>query len=212
MSTAYPNFYDLPGAPFASRHLQPFSGQDIRTLIAIQARRRADHPYMVWRPFQGPRQVWTYAQFAQTLERFAAGLAARGIRPGDRVLVHLDNCPEAVIAWFGCAVLGAVAVTTNARSSADELTYFAGHARCVAGITQPRFAALVQQACRDLKWIAVTRTDNGDDAGSATPSLADAFEAIDADPTDLRGLGGQGSLWTRAHDPLAPAHITASME
>jgi crotonobetaine/carnitine-CoA ligase len=207
MSTPHPSFADLPGAPFASRHLQPFSGQDIRTLIAIQARCRADHPYMVWRPFQGPRQVWTYAQFAQTLERFAAGLAARGIRPADRVLVHLDNCPEAVIAWFGCAVLGAVAVTTNARSSADELTYFAGHARCVAGITQPRFAALVQQACRDLKWIAVTRTDNGDDAGSATPSAADAFEAIDADPIDLRGPGGQGALWSRAHDPLAPFSV-----
>jgi crotonobetaine/carnitine-CoA ligase len=189
---------DLPGAPFASRHLQPFSGQDIRSLIAIQARRRADHPYMVWRPFHGPRRVWTYAQFAYALDRFAAGLMARGVRPGDRVLVHLDNCPEAVIAWFGCAVLGAVAVTTNARSTADELSYFASHARCVAGITQPRFAALVQLACRDLRWIAVTRTDNGEDAGTATPSIADAFDSIDADPAGLPG---------RPHDPLAPFSV-----
>lgn len=183
---------------FASRHFQPFSGQDIRTLIAAQARLRAEHPYMIWRPFDGSRRVWTYAAFANAVARFAAGLHARGVRAGDRVLVHLDNCPEAVIAWFGCAWMGAVAVTTNARSSADELAWFADHAGVVAGITQPRFASLVAGACRGLRWLAVTRTDNGDDAGSATPSPADAFEAIDADSS---------ALPARAHDPLAPFSV-----
>ncbi len=183
---------------FASRHFQPFSGQDIRTLIQAQARLRADHPYLVWRPFSGPRQVWTYAQFAHALARFAAGLQARGVKPGDRVLVHLDNCPEAILAWFGCAWMGAVAVTTNARSSADELSYFAEHAAVVGGITQPRFASLVAQACPRLRWLAVTRTDNGEDAGSATPSAGDAFEAIDGDPATLPA---------RPHDPLAPFSV-----
>lgn len=191
-------FVDLPGAPFASRHFNPFAGQDIRTLLQAQARLRAGHPYLVWRPFQGPRRVWTYSQFADTVARFAAGLQARGVRAGDRVLVHLDNCPEAIIAWFGCAWMGAIAVTTNARSSADELNYFADHAGCVAGITQPKFAALVQSSCRALRWLAVTTTDNGDDAGSARPSAADAFDAIEADPA---------SLPARAHDPLAPFSV-----
>jgi crotonobetaine/carnitine-CoA ligase len=183
---------------FASRHFQPFSGQDIRSLITAQARLRADHPYMVWRPFDGARRVWTYAAFADSVARFAAGLHARGVRAGDRVLVHLDNCPEAVIAWFGCAWMGAVAVTTNARSSADELAYFADHAGVVAGITQPRFADLVNGACHGLRWLAVTLTDNGDDAGVRRPAPADAFAAIDADPAGLPG---------RAHDPLAPFSV-----
>jgi crotonobetaine/carnitine-CoA ligase len=182
----------------ASPYFQPFAGQDIRTLIQAQATLRAHHPYLIWRPFDAPRQVWTYAQFAQRVARFAAGLQARGVRAGDRVLVHLDNCPEAVFAWFGCAWMGAVAVTTNARSSADELAYFAEHAAVVAGITQPRFAALVAASCKGLRWLAVTRTDNGDDAGAATPSAADSFEAIDADPALLPA---------RAHDPLAPFSV-----
>ncbi|HQN11895.1 MAG TPA: AMP-binding protein [Quisquiliibacterium sp.] len=183
---------------FASRNLQPFAGQDIRTLIEAQARLRADHPYLVWRPFTGARRVWTYAQFAQQVARFAAGLHARGVRAGDRVLVHLDNCPEAIFAWFGCAWMGAVAVTTNARSSADELAYFAEHAAVVAGITQPKFAALVNASCRGLRWLAVTTTDNGDDAGTAAPSAADAFDAIDGDPSRLPA---------RPHDPLAPFSV-----
>jgi len=181
-----------------SRHLQPFCGQDVRTLVQARARTRAEHPYLVWRPFSGDRRVWTYAQFADRVARFAAGLHARGVRPGERVLVHLDNCPEAVIAWFGCAWMGAVAVTTNARSSADELSYFAANAHAVAGITQPKFASLVDGACRGLRWLAVTDDDNGEDPGSARPSPADGFDAIDADPL---------SLPPRPFDPLAPFSV-----
>jgi crotonobetaine/carnitine-CoA ligase len=182
----------------ASRHVQPFAGQDIRTLIQVRARTRADHPFLIWRPFDGPGTRWTYAQFADRVARFAAGLHARGVRPGDRILVHLDNCPETIFAWFGCAWLGAVAVTTNARSSADELSYFASHAQVVGGITQPRFAPRVAGACRDLRWLAVTETDNGEPAGSARPAHADSFERIDGDPSSVPG---------RAHDPLAPFSV-----
>ena len=178
--------------------LSPFGGQDIRTLIQARSRLRGDHPYLVWRPFDGPRQVWTYSRFELRVARFAAGLQARGIRSGDRVLVHLDNCPEAVIAWFGCAWLGAVAVTTNARSSSDELRYFADHAQTVAGITQPKFVALVVRSCPALRWLAITTSDNGDDAGGNRPGAADSFDSIDADPAKLA---------ERPHDPLAPFSV-----
>lgn len=181
-----------------SAQFNPFAAQDIRTLIQLRAGSRADHPYLVWRPFDGSRTVWTYRQFADRVARFAAGLYQRGVREGDRVLVHLDNCPEAVLAWFGCAWMGAVAVTTNARSSADELSYYAENADTRVGITQPRFASLVASACKGLRWLAVTETDNGDDAGAARPARADSFLAIDADSAVLPA---------RAHDPLAPFSI-----
>jgi carnitine-CoA ligase len=193
------NVSSLPiAAPSVSRHFNPFSGQDIRTLLLARALTRADHPFLVWRPFDAPRQVWSYASFTERVQRFAAGLQARGIRPGERVLVHLDNCPEAVIAWFGCAWMGAVAVTTNARSSSDELRYFADSAQAAAGITQPKFAALVGASCTGLRWLAVTRNDQGADSGTATPSSSDSFDAIDAEPHTLAG---------RAFDPLAPYSI-----
>ncbi len=180
------------------RHANPFAGQDIRTLLVHRATTRAAHPFIVWAPFDQPAQTWTYAGFLQRTMRFAAGLAARGVRPGDRVLVHLDNCPETIVAWFGCAWLGAVAVTTNARASAEELSYFAEHAAVVAGITQPRFATLVATACPALRWLAVTTTDNGEAPAAGAPALADAFDAIDADPATLA---------PRPHDPLAPFSV-----
>jgi crotonobetaine/carnitine-CoA ligase len=182
----------------ADRHVQPFAAQDIRTLLEVQAQLRRDHPFLVWRPFSGPGHTWTYGQFLERIRRFAAGLHGRGVRAGDRVLVHLDNCPETIIAWFGCAWMGAVAVTTNAKSSADELAYFAGHSGAVAGITQPKFAQLVAGACRDLRWLAVTETDNGDDAGPNRPEPSQSFERIDGDPA---------SLPDRPRDPMAPFSV-----
>lgn len=182
----------------AGRHVQAFAGQDIRTLVQAQAGVRRDHPFIVWCPFDGPQRQWTYGEFAQRLARFAAGLHARGVRAGDRVLVHLDNCPESVVAWLGCAWMGAIAVTTNARSSAEELAYFASHSRAVAGITQPKFAEALARACPALRWIAVTDTDNGDDPGAARPPAEARFDLIDADPAGLP---------PRAHDPTAPFSV-----
>src|SRR3954447_24683450 len=107
--------------------LPPFSGLDVPRLVAFAAARRPDHPFLVWEPFEGPSETLTYRAFDARVGAVAAGLAARGGRLGDHVLVHLDNCLESILAWYACAELGAIAVTTNARSSADELGYFAGH-------------------------------------------------------------------------------------
>lgn len=187
----------MPAPPLAAPHAMPFSGQDIRTLIDLQARVRGDKTFLIWEPFNGPGSSWTFAAFAERVRRFAAGVAARGVKPRDRVLVHLDNSPEAVFAWVGCAYAGAVAVTTNAKSSADELSYFADHSGAVAAITQPKFAALVGGAAR-FKWLAVTETDNGDDAAEGRPDTASSFNRIDADPSELVA---------RPHDPMADFSI-----
>ncbi|WP_083384632.1 MULTISPECIES: AMP-binding protein [Cupriavidus] len=183
--------------PFPHAFVHPFAGCDIRTLIDAQAARRGDHPFLIWEPFEGEGRRWSYAGFATAVRRFAAGLQARGVRPAERVLVHLDNCPESVIAWLGCAYAGAVAVTTNARSSADELAYFASHSGAVGAITQPRFAQLVAAAAPALGWLAVTATDSGA-APPAASGPGEPFAAIDADPDGLA---------VRAHDPMAPFGI-----
>lgn len=175
------------------RPLTPFESQDIRTLIDDQAARRGHHPFLIWEPFEGEGASWSYARFAEAVRRFAAGLQARGVRPADRVIVHLDNCPESLIAWLGCAYAGAVAVTTNARSSRDEIAYFASHSGAVGGITQPRFAGIVRAAAPQLAWIAVTADDNGAPA-EADVSGFEPFSAIDSDP---------GTLAVRPHDPWA---------
>ncbi|MCJ8158298.1 AMP-binding protein [Sphingomonas sp. LaA6.9] len=178
--------------------ITPFEGMDIRSLLDSVALSRSEHPFLVWEPFtaEGGRQ-WTYGEFADRVRRFAAGIVARGVKAGDRVLIHLDNCPEGLIAWLGCAYAGVVPVTTNARSTEDELAYFAHHSDAVAAVTQPGFADIVRAATPKVRWRLVTETDNGEPASA--PGLGfHPFDTIDASPE---------SLPERPHDPWAPFGI-----
>jgi crotonobetaine/carnitine-CoA ligase len=167
-------------------NMHPFSNYDIGRLIEDRAAVRGPHPFLVWEPFEGERRVWSYAEFAEATRRVAAGLQARGVGVGDRILVHLDNSPESVFAWLGAAVAGASAVTTNARSVADELEYYAATADVVGAITQPRFADLVSQATNP-DFLIVTSTDNGAAPAPGTaPEPGDSFDRLfEAAPLEL---------------------------
>jgi len=176
-----------------------FGGQDVGWLLDHRAEHRGDHRFLVWEPRDGADRSWTYAEFAAATREVAAGLAARGIGVGDTVLIHADNCPEAVITWYAVARLGAVSVTTNTRSVAAELTYFIDHSGATAAVTQPQYAAIVREAGRDLGFIAVTEDNSG--------------EAAPADQTD-HGMASFAELYGDAstlpeveRDPLRPVGI-----
>jgi crotonobetaine/carnitine-CoA ligase len=107
--------------------LLPYDGFDMRSLIQAQAARHGKRVFLVWEPFESAAKTWSYSEFFEAVRGFAAGLHARGLGPGDRLLINLDNCPEFLVAWLGCAWAGVVGVTSNTKLSLDELTYVAAH-------------------------------------------------------------------------------------
>jgi acyl-CoA synthetase (AMP-forming)/AMP-acid ligase II len=58
---------------------------------------------------------WSYARLAGQSERVARGLAARGLRKGDRVVLHMPNRPELIVGLYACFHMGAVVVPLNHR-------------------------------------------------------------------------------------------------
>jgi acyl-CoA synthetase (AMP-forming)/AMP-acid ligase II len=62
----------------------------------------------------------TYGELYASALRFADALAGRGIRPGDRIAVLLDNSFELVVTEWACLLSGMVWVALNVRSSARE--------------------------------------------------------------------------------------------
>jgi crotonobetaine/carnitine-CoA ligase len=168
--------------------LSPFVSRDVRWLVDVQAARHGSRICLIWEPFDGETRSWSYAEFAQEVRRFAAGLVKRGVRRGDRILVHMDNAPEFLFAWLGCGYAGAVAVSTNTKSSRDEIAYSAAHSRAVAGVTQAHFADLVAAAAPQLSWLAITGRGHG----------ADSFNAL---------LGDAACAPQHPCDPMAPFGI-----
>jgi long-chain acyl-CoA synthetase len=61
----------------------------------------------------------------ERVKQVAANFASLGIRPGDRVLMALPNCPEFVAAWFALHWLGAQVVPANPLYSANDLVHLA---------------------------------------------------------------------------------------
>ena len=131
-----------------------FSGRNLPWLVDMQARERGDQVYLIWEPFDDTPRSWTYAQFAEETRTVASGLMAAGVTAGDYVLLHLENCPEFLFVWHACARIGAIVVTTNTNSTADELGYFASHCGAAVAITQPKLAGLVAGLNHPFRWIA----------------------------------------------------------
>jgi long-chain acyl-CoA synthetase len=65
----------------------------------------------------------SYHECHSLVERFACGLAARGVRKGDRVALCLPNCPQAVIAYFGIVRAGGIVVACNPTYTEHELSH-----------------------------------------------------------------------------------------
>ncbi len=135
------------------------TGRSVGWLLDHRAASRADHPFIVWEPPDGQRTVWTYASFARDVRRLSAGLATRGVGAGDRILLHLENCPEFLLTWFAAGRIGAVPVCTNTKSALEEMRYFGEHSGVVAAVTQPSSADLVSAALPGLSWTVLTHPD-----------------------------------------------------
>jgi long-chain acyl-CoA synthetase len=65
--------------------------------------------------------VWTYHDLLTGAERLSRACLAQGVRPGDRVVLHMPNRPEMAIAVYACFRVGAIACPTNLRFKTTEL-------------------------------------------------------------------------------------------
>ncbi|WP_044640819.1 long-chain-fatty-acid--CoA ligase [Risungbinella massiliensis] len=65
----------------------------------------------------------TYAKLMEDVSRFANVLISLGVKRRDRVAIMLPNCPQAVIAYYGALMIGAVVVQTNPMYVARELEH-----------------------------------------------------------------------------------------
>jgi fatty-acyl-CoA synthase len=95
-------------------------------------------------------QSRSYAEVRQLGLRIAAALAARGVRPGDRVAILSANDPTAFTCVFGISRAGAVWCPINPRNEAAENRELLDLFGCTALIFQERFTPLVAQIRDDL--------------------------------------------------------------
>lgn len=73
-------------------------------------------------------QIWTWAEVTEEVRALALGLAAHGLKPGDRLAIVGDNRPHLYWAMYAAQSLGAIPVPLYQDAVSDELGYVVGHA------------------------------------------------------------------------------------
>jgi fatty-acyl-CoA synthase len=94
---------------------------------------------------EGDRR-FTYAQFAERVDRLAAALQGLGVGRGDRVAVLAPNGPMALEAHFGPMRIGALVVMLNTRLAPDELCWIVNHCGAKVLLADPELRGLVEKA------------------------------------------------------------------
>ncbi|HUP06606.1 MAG TPA: AMP-binding protein, partial [Caldimonas sp.] len=110
----------------------------LAAMLATAVQSRADAEALVC---DEVRLTWRELHHAAT--KCAAGLARRGVQPGDRVALHLGNSPEFVIAALACAWLGAVLLPISERARGPELEHALADSGAVAVVCAEALAPLL---------------------------------------------------------------------
>ena len=74
------------------------------------------------------RRSLTFAELGRLTDTAEAELLELGVRPGDRVMVVAENCPEHAALILACSRVGAWSCGVNARMAPGEIDGFAPRA------------------------------------------------------------------------------------
>ncbi|MEU7229646.1 (2,3-dihydroxybenzoyl)adenylate synthase [Streptomyces chrestomyceticus] len=170
-------------AEFAERYREAgwWRGETFGQMLRDRAAAHPDRIAVVDPAGEGRR--WTYAELDRRATRLAAGLHARGIVRGDRVVVQLPNVAEFFEVIFALFRLGALPVFALPAHRETEIRYFCEFTGAAAyviaaehgGYDYRALAATVRDDVPGLRHVFVTGGD---------PGPFEALADVPADPAD----------------------------
>ena len=83
----------------------------------------------------GGDETWSYGELWERVERIGRGLLARGLNPGDRVLVRLPHSPQYALAFFGATAAGLVPIPASPQLTAEEAAFLLTDSEASATVT-----------------------------------------------------------------------------
>ena len=175
-------------------------------------------------------QHWTGIRLAERSQRLAGGLREAGLRPGERVVICMANCPEVSVSYHAVWRAGAVATPVLFLLSEDELRHVLSDSGAVLAITTPEFLPKVAAAAAGLAGCGHRRrraspggpaalgAERPDPAAAAVgrPGGRGPAGLIDSDPAALAALLYTGGTTGRSkgvmitHDALAASAWAAA--
>jgi len=163
--------------------------------------RLGDHPALL---FEG---TWhSSVSLAERARRTASGLVGLGVRPGDRVVLCMANCPEVGITYNALWRAGAVATPVLFLLTEDELRHVLDDSGAVAIVTTPEFLAKIMAVAGDLPVVVVGGEPAPGVVTFAELESGDELALVDRRPDDLAALLYTGGTTGRSKG-VALTHV-----
>ncbi len=118
----------------------PDLGSSLPDAFRRSCRQRGEAPLFLAKR-EGRWQAWSWQQVDAESAALARFLAARGVAPGDRVLLLAENRPEWGIADLAIMRAGAITVPAYTTHTSADLAYLLDHSEAVAAICSTRALA-----------------------------------------------------------------------
>ncbi|HKN97912.1 MAG TPA: long-chain-fatty-acid--CoA ligase [Pseudonocardiaceae bacterium] len=123
-------------------------------------------------------RAWTWREFAERIDRNAAGLVAAGLQPGDRVAYLDKNHPACIETSLACLRIGAANAVVNFRLAPDEVRYVINDAQASILFVGTEFLPVLAKIRDDLPTVrrvivAGGEADEYEDWLAANEPLAD---------------------------------------
>ena len=135
---------------------------------------------------------YSSAETLQKAKRLGAGLQELGVRPGDRVVVLLPNCPEVGISYWGAWRIGAAITPVIFMLPPTEIHRILEQSEAKVAITSPDFLANLQagaQGVETLEHVVLVGGEPQPDTLAWSDLLGSGeAEIVERDKDDLAGL------------------------
>ncbi len=140
-------FKEKPWLKFYEPHVPEHIDYPQTTLPAAleeTAHKHPHHPAFIFRD-----NKITYREFNEAVDRFAAALQGLGVKKGDRVAIHLPNCPQFPITYFAILRIGGITVPCNPIYSAREMIHQLNDSGAETIVTLSSMYPLIRQIRAD---------------------------------------------------------------
>ena len=113
MEKPWLKFYE----PHVPEHLD-YPETTMPAVLEETARKYPDHTALIFNNAE-----ISFREYNEAVDRFAAALQGLGVKKGDRVAVHLLNCPQFPIAYYAALRIGGIVVPCNPVYTAREMRH-----------------------------------------------------------------------------------------
>lgn len=186
----------------------PTASSGLAGLFEIRAAERSDAVFLRY----GER-TRSWADVETDVRSLAAAWQDLGVEPGDRIVVNLPNCPEAVVSILAAARLGAPVVPVSHQASARDLRFVLRNTEATIAVTAEKlgdtdYLQLYERLLPDLpalQYLATVGEEDlwYDDRIFQFEDLVSAGRGLGLEPVVLSGSDGAAILYTAgtSHKP-----------